>query len=542
MGVHDAPPRADLRAKPETCESGPVRRALMLAALLFGCSPQEMQPDASTPPPDAGTPDSGTPEPCEPGAQKCAGDLIQTCTAQDGGAAFSAPVPCDFEGVCRADLCVTPTALQFAEADELASMLSYIKGQTAYPYPLGWADIADAGRKEILRGDGTPLAYFGALYHAFIAVPEGHQALELTTGCGTFVPVPEYSQRGVCGRPHARGVIVTYAKGNNLLGLNAGDLVTALGDAQGAQVLTTLTARPTCASSAPTSSFLDTITASNFVDHLIGGDVLQVESADGGVRMITMPDAGLAGDFTHGASCGDPFARPAVVAEATLRPDGVGVIRLPSFLDYQQTFPTNPTQAQIDAYKMTFEAKIQTAFDQVKDAGAVVWDVRGNGGGMTLVGLDILSGFPGADATELSYCQARIPNSDPPALYSTQYAIYALTPGGTFAYGGKVAVLIDGIDYSASDYFARGAKLRTQAVLAGAPTAGAFGASSGSKMFSGPPAFTVLTDPNRCFDAQTNQPLEGQHTVPQLAVDYDAHDLAAGRDTVLEAAVQQLLQ
>jgi C-terminal processing protease CtpA/Prc len=161
---------------------------------------------------------------------------------------------------------------------------------------------------------------------------------------------------------------------------------------------------------------------------------------------------------------------------------------------------------------------------------------------MTQVGLDILSGFPGADATELSYCQQRIPNSAPPDVYPTQYAIYALAPdGGTFPYAGKVAVLIDGIDYSASDYFARGAKLRTQAVLVGAATAGAFGATTGNRTFNGPPRFEVLVDANRCFDAQTNQPLEGDHTVPQLAVDYDPNDLAAGRDTVLEAAVQQLL-
>lgn len=159
------------------------------------------------------------------------------------------------------------------------------------------------------------------------------------------------------------------------------------------------------------------------------------------------------------------------------------------------------SQDEVEAYRAAFEAKIEAAFDAVKSTPAIVWDLRGNGGGLTQVGLDIASGFPGARADAISYCQWRMPKTDPPSLDASRYAEYALSPGGRFAYAGKVAVLIDGQDYSAADYFPLAAKSRTNAILVGAPTAGAYGAESEAKSFDGPPAFSVSVDENRCMSA-----------------------------------------
>jgi hypothetical protein len=44
-------------------------------------------------------------------------------------------------------------------------------------------------------------------------------------------------------------------------------------------------------------------------------------------------------------------------------------------------------------------------------------------------------------------------------------------------------------------------------------------------------------DVNRCVDADTNEPLEGTAVEPDLPLEYDPEDLAAGVDTLLEAAV-----
>ncbi|MBX3262594.1 MAG: hypothetical protein KF782_23135 [Labilithrix sp.] len=505
--------------------------ALPLGAALVACSV-----DASSAPPadaDAGNVDA----PCEEGASRCDGDRIATCA----GGVFGAAAPCEGESVCRDGACRAPTDAQLAQAAELASVLEYVREETAWHAPIDWDALRVDGRKRVLGGDGSDLAYFTALFHAFVAVPQGHQGLYLARGCGKLVPYPDRSQRGACGRPHARGVVVTSVKANNALGLKVGDLVTRVGDASGGGVLEALAERPMCATSRPSASYRDATTAATFSDLLLPGEEILVESPDGATRAVKVPDAPLPGALGSALSCQDPFSRStAVPVEATLRPDGVGVIRLPGFLDPQQPFPQNPTEESIAAYRAAFQAKILAAFDEVKAAPAIVWDVRGNGGGLTLIGLEIASGFPGARAETISYCRARVPKSDPPAFDSFRYAEYALTPGGPFAYAGKVAVLVDGLDYSAADYFPLAARTRTDAILVGAPTAGGYGATSKMKLFDGPPAFNVSVDSNRCAAADDDAPLEGRGVIPHVAVGYEPKDLAAGTDTVLERAVAEL--
>ena len=83
-------------------------------------------------------------------------------------------------------------------------------------------------------------------------------------------------------------------------------------------------------------------------------------------------------------------------------------------------------------------------------------------------------------------------------------------------------------------------KSKTSALLVGTPSAGAFGATSDSKIFDGPPKFSVAVDLNRCSLAENDAPLEGHGVVPHVLVEYDAMDLAAGKDTVLERAVAEI--
>lgn len=47
-------------------------------------------------------------------------------------------------------------------------------------------------------------------------------------------------------------------------------------------------------------------------------------------------------------------------------------------------------------------------------------------------------------------------------------------------------------------------------------------------------------DPTECFRASNDLPLEGAPPAPRVAVEYDASDLAAGRDTIVERAVREL--
>ncbi len=428
------------------------------------------------------------------------------------------------------------TDAQRRQADELASMVSHIQANTGWHAPLDWSALTQRGRDAIFAGDGSERAYVSALFDAFIAVPQGHQGFHVDASCGKSLPYAGYVKRGVCGRPHARGIVVTSARANNPLGLSRGDLVVGVNGGTG--VLDTLASRPMCTASRPSRAYRDASTAATFADLLAPSERIEIEAPNGTRRTVVVPAEASVGSLM---SCQDPFGRDTQVpVESSLRADGVGVIRLPGFLDPEQQTPTSGLQAEYDAYIAAFQAKIAVAFDALKSAPAIVWDIRGNGGGATPIGLAIASGFPGANAAQLSYCQARIPASSPPAFDPQRYVPYALTPGGRFAYAGKVAVLTDGLDYSAADYFPLVTRLRTKAILVGAGTAGAYGSTSDTKQFAGPPVFSVATDLNRCSLADGDVPLEGKSVEPHVPVDYDPVDLAAGRDTVLERAVTEL--
>jgi hypothetical protein len=503
---------------------------LISSPVLIGCA------EVSADPAEANAGSVSQVGPCVENSTRCEGDLVTTCMR----GSFGAPVACGDESVCRDGECRAPSPEQLAQASQLAAMLTYVKDETAWHSPIDWEKLRGDGRKAVLRGDGSDLAFFTALYHAFSAVPQGHQSLRIEA-CAKLVPFAIESQRGACGRPHSRGVVVTNTKPGNVLGLQKGDLVTQVGSARGADVLAALSERPMCTFSRPSVSSRDAIAATTFSDLLLPGEQIEIESPNGTKRKVSVPNAPLTGEV--GLSCVDPFGRDTRVAvESELRPDGVGVIRLPSFMDPEQTLSENPTEAEVEEYIARFEAKILAAFDKVKSAPAIVWDLRGNGGGITPIAMNIASGFLGARGEPISYCEARISKSDPPRFDSFPYAERTLTPGGPFTYAGQVAVLIDGLDYSAADYFALAVKTRTDALLVGAPTSGAYGGSGPSKMFDAVPPFLVGLDPNRCSSHDDGLPLEGKSVIPDVAVEYDPRDLAAGKDSVLERAVQQLLQ
>jgi C-terminal processing protease CtpA/Prc len=140
----------------------------------------------------------------------------------------------------------------------------------------------------------------------------------------------------------------------------------------------------------------------------------------------------------------------------------------------------------------------------------------------------------------ISYCRTRVPSSSPIAYDAQRYATYAITPGGPFAYTGKVAVVTDGLAYSAGDYFPLAVAKGSDVRVIGSASAGAYGGGRAPISIDGPPPMNANYDPTACFDASTDLPLEGAPLPPKVAVEYDPADLAAGKDTVLERAVVEL--
>jgi C-terminal processing protease CtpA/Prc len=133
-----------------------------------------------------------------------------------------------------------------------------------------------------------------------------------------------------------------------------------------------------------------------------------------------------------------------------------------------------------------------------------------------------------------------MPGTNPPTFGAQKYAVYTVAPGGPFAYAGKVALVVDGLAYSAADYFPLAVRRATATPLVGSASAGAYGGAGATPSLGGVPEMLANVDPNNCKDASTNASLEGTAVAPDLAVEYEPTDLAQGVDTILEAAVTLL--
>jgi len=508
---------------------------VLLAPLLaLACSSSDGASAISTA--DASAPDSPPARECtDPGATRCAGLAIETCEARGAGTAWGASAACPGDQTCREDACQDPTAAQRTQADSIDVLVDHLTEVSAWHQPVDPAAVKLRERTAILRGDGSEGTWFGAAWRALHAYPQGHQAL-YSAGkvCGTKLPSQNASRFGVCGRPGGGGLAITSARAGNLLGLEAGDVVVAAGADAGEALLEASYLRPVCGSVMPSKPGRLASGAASFFGTIPAGTKLTVKGKTGATRDVVVP----AGGDSKALDCTDPFGRDRrLYAEAKTRPDGVAVIRLPSFYPFDRSAPT--TSGEFDAFEAAYQAEIQAVFDTVKTAPAIVWDVRGNTGGMTRVGLAIASGFVGARAGELTYCRDR--NHDAPDGFNVlRYASYALTPGGPFAYPGKVAVVSDGLAYSAGDYFPMVSKTATSAIVVGTASAGAFGGGRSPVDLVGPPSLIVSADGAACFDAATNSFLEGAPPPPTVEVAYDPADLAAGKDTVLERAVKEL--
>jgi len=472
------------------------------------------------------------------GVTRCEGAKVQTCEDRgDGGTAWSAAVECPGDQSCREEACQDPTERQQTQAKSIDALVDALAKYSAWHEAVDAAAVKNRERSSIVKGDGADATFFAAAWRTMNAFPQGHQSLSAAgrNVCGKSMAVQQSSRFGVCGRPAKDGLAVTHASAANKLGLRVGDVVVSADGESGTAMLEAAYARPVCGGVFPAASGRQYAGAASFFGSVPAGTKLVVRAVDGSTREVVVPpdaDPAL-------TDCTDPFARNrAVYAEAQTRPDGVAVIRLPSFFPHDKPFPTDPSE--YEAFRAAYEAEIVKVFETVKSAPAIVWDARGNTGGLTLVGLAIVSGFPSARATQLSFCRTRAEGSSPPSFDPPKYAEYAITPGGPFTYAGKVAVLTDGLAYSAGDYFPFAAIKASNVPVFGSATAGAFGGGSSRVELDGPPPLVASYDVTGCFDASTAKPLEGNPPVPTVAVDYEPSDLSAGKDTVLERAVKAL--
>ena len=458
--------------------------------------------------------------------------LANACSASSDSAPASAPGATTTPPVTTAPTppAPTPRAIPAGYAEALADTITEVDGRTGLGPDLK-VDITklQASALALLQTGGKDVdAGFNLGIKAILdAYPVGHLAIMPadTSKCGTpDLPYATTTVVGACTQPFADHAVVTIAAATNPLGLVAGDEIIGIDDKTNQAMLDAAIDRPMCTGGVPSASARRARAATSVFAGVVVGTKVMIQHLSGLTETKTVSKVSAP------SSCGDPFSRGGYVAKASTRADGVGVLHIPSF--EPASFDTNDPQGTIDK----FEAAIKVEFDKVKSAPYLVIDVRGNGGGSTEAALAIVAGMPGARTTEIAKCQSRVPHK---TTYTNDFTYTVEPSSDQFGYTGKVAILLDGNCFSATDYFARAMRMATNAILVGRPEAGAYGGTTDQFKIDKGPGVEIYPDPWRCTDAD-GKLLEGQTAKLDAEVDLAPPDLTQGRDTDLETAVTLL--
>ncbi|MER3555869.1 MAG: peptidase S41 [Meiothermus sp.] len=202
-----------------------------------------------------------------------------------------------------------------------------------------------------------------------------------------------------------------------------------------------------------------------------------------------------------------------------VRPDGVAVLRIPSFTGYNQVGPR--------IHDLVREA-------QAKGAKEMVVDLRGNGGGLLSECLVGAGAFVGD-----TFRRLKGPNYESEegyrngAYFNGAFRSYRVRPA---TWTGPVNVLVDSKTASCAEYFAFDLQDRLGATVIGRPTAGVGNTATQVLPLSDGSGIQITTAQAQRQDG-TPYP---DHVTPNVLLTDDFKALAEGRDLLLERAVQLL--
>jgi carboxyl-terminal processing protease len=165
--------------------------------------------------------------------------------------------------------------------------------------------------------------------------------------------------------------------------------------------------------------------------------------------------------------------------------------------------------------------KLRSAVRELSDTRAIVFDLRGNQGGLGIMATG-LAGLLTGEGFSLGTLMQRRGHMN--FLANPQ-------PG---AYRGAVVVLTDGLSASTSEVFALGLQEAGRAVVVGETTAGAALPSIFTRLPTGATFQFAFAD----FKTPKGVRVEGRGAVPDVPVSLDRRSLLAGRDPQLDAALR----
>lgn len=188
---------------------------------------------------------------------------------------------------------------------------------------------------------------------------------------------------------------------------------------------------------------------------------------------------------------------------------------------------------EFNAWMVPLVARIDTAFDQLRDADGIIIDLRGNPGGVGAMSVGVANQFVDS-AHSLGTMQLR--NGKLQLRLSPRRVD---TRGQRVEpYNGPVAILTDELTASTSEMFVGGLQALKRVRVFGQTTAGAVLPALLDKLPNGDVFMHAIAD----FVTSDGTRLEARGAVPDELVSTTRADLLAGRDPVLDAAIEWIRQ
>jgi carboxyl-terminal processing protease len=292
-------------------------------------------------------------------------------------------------------------------------------------------------------------------------------------------------------------------------GLRPGDRVLAIADRPVADVIAPLAS--IMEPSVRTQSRYQVVAGANARLNRAPGDTvsLTVASADGAERTLRVVSESAAGRVQKFGNL-PPMPTTVDVSERVVDGKRIGIVAFSIWLPV--------AVAQIDS-----------AVDRLRDADALVFDLRGNPGGVAAM-IGGVAGHVLDSAVVLGTLTQRglaLTLRANPRRVST--AAQRVTP-----FAGPVAVLVDGMSASASEFFAAGLQGLGRARVFGETSAGASVPALMGRLPNGDVLMHAIAD----HSDSRGRRVEGVGVIPDETVPLRAASLAAGRDEVVEAALR----
>lgn len=196
----------------------------------------------------------------------------------------------------------------------------------------------------------------------------------------------------------------------------------------------------------------------------------------------------------------------------------------PQLLKFEsRRLPNGYGYIRFNIFVIPLMPKIRAALHELQDAPGIMFDLRGNPGGIGGMAAGI-GGHLFSEQTSLGKMQMR-----------AGYTNFAIFPQQSI-YRGPLAIILDGGSASTSEVFASGMQELRRAVIVGERSAGAALPSVIQKLPTGALFQYAIGD----FKTPKGTLIEGRGVIPDAPVKLTRAALLAGRDPSLEAAVQAL--